>query len=329
MTVLVAEERVSTEHESPVLDVASTEPACTDRSFAFPGHPAGLAVASDGTLFASDATSRTIWRIDDGGGRVASTRPSGGVPDATYAEMRVLSPEGLAMASDGTLFVADASGHRIWTVSPGGELHLLAGSASGYRDGPSGDALFRRPCDVAVGPDGTCYVADTGNHRIRIIAPDGAVTTLAGSIYDYGEGRGPHGRFREPLALDVDHDGTCYVADTGNNAIRRITPDGEVTTLAGAPPGGDRDGLGADVGLRWPTGLALGADGDLWVADHGNGALRRIDHSGASTTHVRLSGRRFPVAVVSAPDGKVVVAAVVLDDVRRPQVCLISVGAGR
>jgi streptogramin lyase len=127
----------------------------------------------------------------------------------------------------------------------------------------------------------------------------------------------------------VDHDGTCYVADTGNNAIRRITPNGEVTTLAGAPPGGDRDGLGADVGLRWPTGLALGADGDLWVADHGNGALRRIDHSGASTTPLRLSGRRFPVAVASAPDGKVVAAAVVLDDVHRPQVCLISMGAVR
>lgn len=127
----------------------------------------------------------------------------------------------------------------------------------------------------------------------------------------------------------MDHDGTCYVADTGNNAIRRITPDGEVTTLAGAPPGGDRDGAGADVGLRWPTGLALGPDGDLWVADHGNGALRRIDPSGASTTHLRLSGRRFPVAVASGSRGKVVVGAVVLDDLCRPQACLFTVGAER
>jgi DNA-binding beta-propeller fold protein YncE len=323
MTVLVAEERVSLERET------STEPVCTDRSFAFPGRPAGLAVVCDGTFFVSDATSRTIWRIDDKGGRAVFTRPSGGVPDATCAEMRVLRPAGLAMASDGTLFVADPSGHRIWTVAPGGELHLLAGSANGYRDGPSGDALFRRPCDVAVGPDGACYVADTGNHCIRMIAPDGAVTTLAGSIYDYGEGRGPHGRFRAPLALDVARDGTCYVADTGNNAIRRITPDGEVTTLAGAPPGGDRDGPGADVGLRSPTGLALGPNGDLWVADQGNGALRRIDPSGTSTTALRFSGRRFPVAVASAPRDTVVVAAVLLDDLRFPQVCLISVGAGR
>jgi DNA-binding beta-propeller fold protein YncE len=126
----------------------------------------------------------------------------------------------------------------------------------------------------------------------------------------------------------VARDGTCYVADTGNNAIRRITPDGEVTTLAGAPPGGDRDGAGADVGLRSPTGLALGPNGDLWVADQGNSALRKIDPSGTSTTDLRFSGRHFPFAVASAPHDEAVVAAVVLDDLRCPQVCLILVGAG-
>lgn len=98
--------------------------------------------------------------------------------------------------------------------------------------------------------------------------------------------------------------------------------------MAGSPPGGDRDGVSAEVGLRWPTGLALGPDGDLWVADHGNGALRRIDHSGGSTTHLRLPGGRLPVAVASGPHGDMVVAIVMLDDVRRPQACLISVDAG-
>ena len=329
MTVLVAEERVSTERESLVLSVASAEPACTDRSFAFPGHPAGLAVTSDGTLFASDVTSRTIWRIDDGGGRTLAATPVGGVRDATGAGNRVLSPAGLALGPDGSLVVADATGHRIWAVSPDGALRLVAGSVYGYRDGASNEALFRYPSDVAIGSDGTCYVADAGNHRIRTISPDGTVTTLAGSIYDYGDGNGRDGRFREPLALDVDDDGTCYVADTGNNAIRRITPDGEVTTLAGSPPGGARDGVGAEVGLRWPTGLALGPDGDVWVADHGNGALRRIDHSGASTTRLRLSGRNWPVAVVTTPHGTIVAAIAVLDDVHHPRACLISVGAGR
>ena len=327
MTVLVADEQAAVERESVVLGSASTAPACADGGFAFQGRPAGLALARDGSLFVSDATSRTIWRIGGGGASAVVAGPASGIPDAT--ERRVLRPAGLALASDGTVLVADTTGHRIWAVSPTGSLRLVAGSVYGYRDGPSAEALFRFPSGVAIGPDGTCYVADTGSDRIRTITPDGLVATLAGSIYDYGDGRGSFARFRRPEAITVDVDGTCYVADTGNNAIRRITPDGEVTTLAGSPPGGDRDGVGAEMGLRWPTGLVLGGDGELWVADHGNGALRRIGRSGASTTPLRLSGRHWPVAVARAPDGAVIVAVAVLDDVHRPQACLISVGAGR
>ena len=326
MTVLVADEEAAAEREPMVLGSASMAPACADGGFAFHGRPAGLAVDPDGSVFVSDATSRTIRRVGGGGGPAVVAGPTSGVPDT--AGSRVLSPAGLALASDGSVFVADTTGHRIWAVSPTGSLRLVAGSVYGYRDGPGAEALFRFPSGVAVGPEGTCYVADTGSDRIRIITPDGLVATLAGSIYDYGDGRGAAARFRRPEAVTVDVDGTCYVADTGNNAIRRITPDGEVTTLAGSPPGGDRDGVGAEVGLRWPTGLALGDDGALWVADHGNGALRRINRSGASTTHLRLPGRHWPVAVARAPDGAVIVAVAALDDLRRPQACLIAVGAG-
>ena len=326
MTVAVANEQADIERESIVLGSAPRAPTCAAGGFTFQGRPAGLAVAPDDTTLVSDATSRSLWRISGGGAPAIVAGPATEVPDTTGR--RILRPAGLAVASDGTVLVADASGHRIWAVAPAGSLRLVAGSVYGYRDGPGAEALFRFPSGVAIGPDGTCYVADTGNDRIRTITPDGLVATLAGSIYDYGDGRGAAARFRRPEAVTVDVDGTCYVADTGNNAIRRITPDGEVTTLAGSPPGGDRDGVGAEMGLRWPTGLVLGGDGELWVADHGNGALRRIDRSGASTTPLRLSGRHWPVAVARAPDGAVIVAVAVLDDVRRPQACLISVGAG-
>jgi DNA-binding beta-propeller fold protein YncE len=131
------------------------------------------------------------------------------------------------------------------------------------------------------------------------------------------------------LALDVDADGTCYVADTGNNAVRRVTPDGEVTTVAGAPPGGDADGAGVGVGLRWPTGIAAGHEGHLWVADYGNGAIRLIERTGLSTTTLRLEGRRWPVAVALAPDGEVVVVAELIDAERRSQTCVTSAGAER
>jgi len=329
VTVLVAEEEVALEFESRLPSAASAASVHADRSFVFPGRPAGLVVASDGTSFVSDATSRTIWRVDRSGNRTVAFARAGGLSDAPGTRQPVRSPAGLALAFDGTLVVADSTGHQVWAVSPEGAPRLLAGSVSGYRDGPGGSALFRHPSDVAIGPDGTYYVADAGNHCVRTITSDGVVSTLAGSIYDYGDGRGPGGRFRQPLALDVDADGTCYVADTGNNAVRRIAPDGQVTTVAGSPPGGDADGVGVEVGLRWPTGIAVGHGGHLWVADHGNGAVRRIEQTGVSTTTLRLTGRRWPGAMALTPDGEVVVVAVVLDDVRLPQTCLTTAGVDR
>ncbi len=326
MTVRIADEQAVVEGERLVLGSASKAPACADGGFAFQGRPAGLAVAPDDTVLVSDATSRSILRISASGALAVDSGPASVIPGT--AGRRVLNPAGLAVATDGSVLVADPTGHRIWAVSPAGSLRLVAGSIYGYRDGTGAEALFRFPSGVAIGPDGTCYVADTGSDRIRTITPDGLVATLAGSIYDYGDGRGSSARFRRPEAVAVDVDGTCYVADTGNNAIRRITPDGEVTTLAGSPPGGDRDGIGAEVGLRRPTGLALGGDGALWVADTGNGALRRIDRSGASTTPLRLYGPHWPVAVARSPDKAVIVAVAELEDLRRPQACLISVRAG-
>lgn len=102
-----------------------------------------------------------------------------------------------------------------------------------------------------------------------------------------------------------------------------MTPNGQVTTVAGSPPGGDADGTRTAVGLRWPTGIAVRHDGGLWVADHGNGVLRQIEPTGASTTHLRLAGRRWPVAVAVGPDGTVTVAVASLEDPRRPEACLL------
>jgi sugar lactone lactonase YvrE len=327
MSVLVARDRMSAGLSPLPTTLGLTPVGCGDETVAFAGPPGGLTVAGDETVFVSIPAPRTIWRLEKGWASSASARPIREVTGGAERGMR--TPSGVAMAPDGTLFVADTTGHRVWAIAPTGDRRVVAGGVYGYRDGPSTEALLRYPTDVAIGPDGTCYVADGGNHRIRTISPEGTVATLAGSIYDYGDGRGGDGRFRQPLALDVDADGICYVADTGNNAIRRVTPDGEVTTVAGSPLGGDADGVGADVGLRWPSGIVVGADGVLWVADHGNGTLRRIERTGASTTTLRLSGRRRPVAVALAPGGAVLVAAEVLDDQCRRETCLIFAEGGQ
>jgi sugar lactone lactonase YvrE len=295
--------------------------------FSFSGRAGGLAVV-DGATLVSDSASGTIWRVALAGTATPIVvTPARLKQNSEEGSTRLSTPAGLALSPDGSLFVADSTRHRVCAISPDGALRVVAGGANGYRDGSGTEAMFRFPNDVAVAADGTCYVADTGNDRIRVISPDGIVTTVAGSIYDYGDGRGPHTRFRRPAALDVDAEGTCWVADTGNNAIRRIAPDREVTTLAGEPAGGDTSGPGS--GLRWPTGIAAATDGSLWVADHGNSAIRRIDRQGHITTHLRLSGRRWPTVVALGGDRAVLVAGAALEDVREPRAWVMIIGDER
>jgi len=322
MTIL-SDAPPTTNSTSPSFDLAPGAEA----QLSFSGRPGGVAIASDGTVWISGPLGGTIWQVQDGQ-MIPMVGPSRSGDDPASAQtVRLLAPSGIAFGPDGTLYVADPSGQQVCAVTPDGLIRLVAGGANGYRDGLGENAQFRYPSDVAADANGTVYVADTGNDRIRRITPDGNVTTLAGSIYDFGDGRGPHGRFRRPGALDVDADGICYVADTGNNAVRVITPDGDVATLVGSPPGGDHDGTSADVGLRWPTGIAVGPRGDVWVADHGNGAVRRIDvGTGASETVLRLDGPRWPVSLAGRDDGSIAVAVAELPDVHAPRGTLLVIG---
>ena len=296
---------------------------CSGALFAWRGSPGGVAASSDGAVWISGSRSGTIWRLAPDGS-VSTVIPPRSERGGGMGSPMPLGPVGIAESPDGTLYVADRSGHRICAVAPDGEARVVAGGAQGFRDGPADEAMFRHPSDVAFGPDGGCYVADSGNNRIRRIGPDGVVTTVAGSIYDYADGKGATARFRWPGGLDVAADGTCYVADTGNNSVRRVDRDGTVRTVAGAPLGGDSDGVGRSVELRWPTGIAAAPHG-VYVADHGNGVVRHVDHDGVSETTFRLAGPRWPVALALRPDGAILVAGSALSGVEcRPDACVVA-----
>ncbi len=206
------------------------------------------------------------------------------------AQSRFSDPWGVAMDAGGTLYVADAGdNNRILYRWLDGDFHLLAGSGEGFADGRGAAAAFNTPSGIALDRHGNLYVADTGNHAIRRITPQGEVTTIAGSgRAGFADGSGRLAQFNGPMGVAVGADDRIYVADTWNDRIRVIDPDGQVTTLAGGAQPGWVDGAGSQARFDTPTDLALAADGTLWVADLQNNALRTITPSGMVST--RLGG---------------------------------------
>src|SRR5215217_1020897 len=167
----------------------------------------------------------------------------------------------------------------------------LAGDGSPVvRDGKQ--SAFSDPFGIAIGIDGTIYVADAGeSNRIRKIAPDGTVTTLAGSVEGFGDGAGDKALFNTPSALGLGPDGNLFVADTGNNRIRKITPEGQVSTVAGDGTAGYVDGPAAQAKFNGPIGIAVDARGQVYVADSYNDRIRVISTDGQVST---LAGRGTP-----------------------------------
>lgn len=195
-------------------------------------------------------------------------------------------PTDIAPASDGGLYVIDSYGYVVRKLNPAGTtVTFLAGSFSnGNTDGAGLKAAFSTPVSGVTGPDGSLYVSDYSNHRIRKITPSGSVTTLAGSSAGFVDGVGTAARFRSPNGLALDPSGQyLLVGDGGNHAIRCVRlADGAVTTIAGAGASGYADGMGAGALFYAPNYLAYAADGALYVTDVNNCRLRKVVFSLAS-----------------------------------------------
>src|SRR5437868_4068674 len=181
-------------------------------------------------------------------------------------------PFGVAVATDGTIYVADAGeSNRIRKIALDGHVTTLAGGSEGFSDGAGGAASFNTPSGLALSSDGNLFVADTGNNRIRKITPEGQVSTIAGDgTAGYIDGPAARARFNGPIGIAVDSHGNIYVADTYNDRIRLITKDGGVSTVAD--------------GFDTPCGVAAMNDGSIVVADTRNDRLRKITPDGNVTT---------------------------------------------
>lgn len=264
------------------------------------GYPTGLSLDGAGNLYVADLFGATIRRISPAGivSTLAGTAQVSGYADGAGAAAGFHSPEGTAVDASGNIYLADTENHTIRKITPTGAVSTLAGAPGvrGSEDGVGSVARFLYPQALAVDGSGNVYVADKGNYTIRKISPRGVVSTFAGTagVYGTADGIGAAARFGAPRGIAADSGGNLYVTDSRSCTIRKITPAGVVSTLAGSPNAcGSDDGVGASARFYYPHGIALDSLGNIYVADTINNTVRRVTAAGVVTTlagAARVSG---------------------------------------
>ena len=255
--------------------------------------PLGIAVDTAGNLYVADSTNHTIRKITPAGvvSTLAGLAGSAGSANGAGSAARFSQPIGIAVTVAGTIYVGDASNRTIRSITSTGVVSTLAGLAGigGSTDGSGSAARFGRPVGVAVDAAGTLYVSDQTNDTVRAITPGGMVSTLAGLAGNPGIADGSSAaRFNDPWGAAVDAAGNVYVADRLSHTIRKITPAAVVSTLAGlAGSFGSANGTGSEARFQNPRSLAVDAAGNIYVADSGNNAIRKITPAGVVTAYTQ------------------------------------------
>jgi uncharacterized protein (TIGR03437 family) len=249
--------------------------------------PNGLAFDTAANLYIADTGNNRVRRVDPSGsistfagnGNGTGTGFGGEGDPATVTPVQ--SPEGVVADPQGNLFISDTSHNRVIRVDVAGNFHSVAGTGTSGDLGDGGTFLAELydPSGLALDGAGNLYIADTQNHRIRMLSPGGAISTIAGTGTAGFSGDGTSAALAQlsyPAAIAVDANGNIYIADSGNNRIRVVTPDGNIATIAGT---GDasyngENGTAIQIALFNPSGLAVDGQGNVWVADTGNNRVR-------------------------------------------------------
>ena len=248
--------------------------------------PTGLALASNGDLFIADRDNHLIRKIT-ASGTVSTLAGSnvkdvvgvkGGYADGTGVAAKFNRPSGLVL-SGGALYAVDTDNNRVRKVTLAGAVTTVAGSGTaGFADGKGVAAAFNKPEGIGVSAGGVLYIGDTGNHRVRAVATDGTVSTLAGSgTGGFKDGKGSAAQFNAPMNIWVDGLGVLLVADSKNHRIRSLKTDGTVTVYAGAGADEFADGTLATAKFDQPSAIITDGKGKAWIADRGNHRVRSVD----------------------------------------------------
>jgi sugar lactone lactonase YvrE len=259
--------------------------------------PTGITAGHGTNLVVADFSNSSIRQILDGATVVTLAGLSGGPGgrDGSAGDALFNFPAGTAVDAGGNVYVADEQNHAIRKITPLGDVSTFAGimGVAGSHDDTRLNATFNRPLGLAFDGAGNLYVADTHNNTIRKITADGTVSTVAGLAGTSGssDGTGTNVLFNSPFSLAIDTQTNIYVADTFNQTIRKITPDGVVSTLAGkANVQGTNNATGTNATFSFPEGIAVDPDGNVFVTDDGNSSIRKITAGGVVTTFAGISG---------------------------------------
>lgn len=255
----------------------------------------GIGSDKEGNLYIPDTDNNCIRKIDREGN--VSTYAGTGEFGNTDGDSRTATfsePAGAWVDGKGNVFIADWGGNKIRKIDSEGNVSTVAGlDSTGYVNGKADLAMFCAPRSCCVDQNGNIYVGDCWNHSIRKITPEGEVSNLAGGGQPYvyfnkgswKDGRGEDARFDAPCGVTVDKQGIVYTADANNNRIRKISPDGMVTTIAGSADadgntGSLKDGY-IDSAMLWvPTELVVDDEGYIFIGDTYNNCIRMLTPDG-------------------------------------------------
>lgn len=251
-------------------------------------YPTALCIDSNGNVFVADIHNHVIRKISSQGVVTTFAGSSQGYADGIGSAAQFNKPNGICIDKDGNLYVSDLDNFKIRKITSTGIVSTVAGSSQGNTDGIGVAAQFDSPTGICVDTNGNLYVADLGNNTIRKITQSQTVSTLAGSTQGFLDGNGIGARFYWPSAVCVDPVGNLFVTDRGNNKIRKITPSGLVTTIAGSSQGYS-DGIGTIAKFDFPTGICIDVAGDLYVCDQLNNRIRKVTQTGTVSTLVGSS----------------------------------------
>lgn len=255
--------------------------------------PVSIATDRAGNVYVLDTNNHTVRKIAPGGtvSTLAGVPGQPGSNDSPNA--RFNHPVGMVATPDGTLYVTDLLNHTVRKITPDGTVSTVAGTVgvAGSFDGVGLTAQFNGPENIVVDKSGSLIVADTFNHLIRKVSPSGVVSTIAGMALVSGVTDSPGALFNYPIGVAVDSAGNILVSDSFNHTIRRISPTGVVSTIAGLPGSlGYANGSGNVVRFNVPTALAIDKHDNLFVTDTRNHVVRKITKAGEVSTVAGTGG---------------------------------------